>query len=136
VTAERTKGTVRMAEPNESDADVDETALLGRELAEMANSVDEGDEEHDNESRPQQAEFYCKESCQHDKNANVNVPSAHELLLEGEWLVCASGKAGDWNGDMNALNAAIEHVDSPSKSRVAKDTPGVKSEGCKGGTSR
>jgi len=50
VTAERTKGTVRMAEPNELDADVDETALLGRELAEMANSVDEGDEEHDNES--------------------------------------------------------------------------------------
>jgi len=153
VIAERTIGTIKRAEPMAADvdrtamacgvndgtetvADINETALLGREPAEMVNRVDEGDEERDNESQPQQAEFYCKESCQHDKNANANVPSAHELPLEGEWLVCASGEASDWNGDANASNAAIERVDSPSKSRVAKDTPGVESEGCKGGMSR
>jgi len=136
VTAEHTKGKVGMAKPRESDADVVRTALLGGDLAERACRVDEGDEtQHDSKSRLQQAEFYCKERRQRDENANGNVPKAHGLLLEGEWLVCASSEASDWNGDANASNAAIERVVSPSESRVTEDTPRVESEGCEGGTS-
>jgi len=163
VTAERTKGMVGMAKPRKLDADVDGTAALGGEPAERVQGVDEGgrkvadvdgkavlggepaeriqgvgegdETERDGQSRLQQTIFYCKESRQHDENANANVPSAYRLPLEGEWLVCASGEASDWNGDANASNAAIERVDSPSESRVAEDTPGVESEGCKGGTS-
>jgi len=135
VTAGRTNGTAQSANPPETDADVDRTALLGGEPAERASGVDEGDEEREHESQIQQTIFYCKESRQHDENANGNVPKAHGLPLEGEWLVCASGEASDWNGDANASNAAIERVVSPSESRVAEDTPGVESEGCEGGTS-
>jgi len=163
VTAERTKGTVGMAEPNESNADVDRTATLGRKLAKRACGVDEGAEtdadvdrtaalggepaervqgvgegdetERDGQSRLKQTNFYCKEDRQRNENANADVPSTYKLPLEGEWLVCASGEASDWNGDANASNAAIERVVSPSESRVAEDTPGVESEGCEGGTS-
>ena len=46
-----------------------------------------------------------------------------------------SSEASDLNGDTNASNAAVECVVSPSESRVTEDTPGVRSEGCKGGTS-
>ena len=117
-------------------ADVNKMALLGREPAERASGVDEDDEtERDGQSRLQQPIFYCKESRQRNENANTDVPSAHELLLKGEWLVCASGEASDWNGDANTSNAAVERVDSPSESRVTEDTPEVESEGCERGTS-
>ena len=43
VTAGRTKGMVEMAKPTKMVADVNRTALLGREPAEMACEVDEGD---------------------------------------------------------------------------------------------
>jgi len=136
VTAGRTNGTAQSANPPKMDADVNRTALLGGEPAKRASGVDKGDKmEHDSQSRLQQTQFYYEGSCQHDENANANIPSAYGLPLEGEWLVCASGEVSDWNGDANALNAAIERVDSPSESRVAEDTPGVESEGCKGGTS-
>jgi len=136
VTAERTNGTAQLANRPETDADIDKTALLGGEPAERASGVNEGDEEREHESQIQQTIFYCKESRQHNENANGNVPKAHGLPLEGEWLVCASSEASDWNGDANVSNAAVGRVVSPSKSRVTEDTPGVESEGCKGGTSR
>jgi len=136
MTAERMNGMVEMAKPTEIIADINRTALLGREPAERASGVNKGDKtECDSQSQLQQTNFYCEESRQHDANVNSNVPKAHGLPLEGEWLVCASGEASDWNGDMNASNAAIERVVSPSKSRVAEDTPGVELEGCEGGTS-
>ena len=163
VTAERTKGTVGMAEPHETDADVDRTATLGRKLAKRACGVDEGAEtdadvdgtaalggepaervqgvgegdetERDSQLRLKQTNFYCKEDRQRNENANADVPSTYKLPLEGEWTVYVSGEASDWNGDTNASNAAIERVVSPSELRVAKDTPGVESEGCEGGTS-
>ena len=74
------------------DVDVNRTALLGGEPEKRASGVDEGDKmEHNSQSRLQQTQFYYKGSCQHDENTNANVPSAYRLLLEGEWLVCASG---------------------------------------------
>ena len=62
-----------------------------------------------------------------------NVPSAHGLLLEGEWSVCASGETSDPNGDAKASNAAVEHVDRPVESIETKDTKEVESEGCERG---
>jgi len=110
VIAERTIGTVKTAEPCETVADIDRTALLGGEPAERVCGVDEGDgKEREPQSRPQQAELYCEESHQHNANTNGNVPSTHELPLEGEWDVCASSEMSDPNG--------------------------VESEGCRGGTS-
>jgi len=135
VMAGRTNGTVGMTEPRKTDADVDLTPTLGREPVTRDCGVDEGDGDREYQSRIQQTEFSCKESRQHDKNENANVPNAHGLPLEGEWTVCASGEASDWNGDANASNAAVERVDSPNESRVTEDTPGVESEGCERGTS-
>ena len=137
VTAECTKGTVGMAEPRETDADVDRTALLGGEPAERARGVGKGDEtERDSESQLQQTNFYCKESCQRDENANDNVPKAHGLPLEGEWTVCsASGEARDPRSSANAPNATPECVHRPSESRGTEDARGVESEGCERDTS-
>jgi len=121
VTAERTKGTAQSANPPETDADVDGKAALGREPAERVHAVDEGTEtERDSQSRLQQTNFYCKESRQHDENANANVPYAYGLPLAGEWAVYASGK--DRNSD----------ADGPSESKETEGTAGVESEGCEG----
>jgi len=136
VMAECTKGTVEMAKPCEMVADVDGKAALGRELAERACRVDEGnDTERDGQSRLQQIEFYCKEEHQCNENANSNVPNAHELPLEGEWSVCASGQTTNSNGDADASNAAIECMYRPSESGEAKDAMEIESEGCGEGTS-
>jgi len=118
VTAECMKGTVRKANPPEVITDVNRTALLGGEPAERASGVDKGDEECDSELQPQQTEFYCEEIHQCNKNANTNIPNACGLPLEGEWLVYASSKMTNSNGDADALNAAVECVYGPSKSRV------------------
>jgi len=153
VMAERTIGTVERAEPKVADidrtataacgvnegtkiiADVDRMALLGREPAERASGVGEGDEtERDGQSRLQQI-FYCEEEHQCNENANSNVPNAHGLPLEGEWSVCASGETTNSNGDADASNAAIERVYRPSESGEAKDAMEIESEGCGEGTS-
>jgi len=119
VTVGRTKGMVRTANLPEMDTDVDRTALLGGELAERVCGVDEGDEtDREYQSRIQQTKKH-----QRNANANMDVPSAHKLLLEGEWTVYASGE------DQNL------RADHPSKSKEAEDTAGVQSEGCEGGTS-
>jgi len=138
VTAERMNGKAQSANPPETVADIDRTALLGIKPVERACGVDEGDKEHKCNTQLQQTNFYCKESCQRNGNTNRNIPKAHGLLLEGEWLVlvCVSSEASDWNGDANMSNAAVERVDSPSKSRVTEDTPEVESEGCERGTSK
>jgi len=135
VTAERTKGTVETAEPTETDADVDRTALLGGEPAERACGVDEGDEERERKSRLQQTIFYCKESRQRDENAKNDVPHVHGLPLEGEWLVYASGETTNSNGDADASNAAVERVYGPSESRETEDAMENESRGCGEGTS-
>jgi len=136
VTAERTKGKVGMAKPNQTVADVDGKAALGREPAERVHAVNKGTEtEREHESQPQQTNFYCKESCQHDTNANSNVPNAYGLPLKGEWLVYASGEMTNSNGDADASNAAIEHVCGPSESRETEGAMEIESEGCGGGTS-
>ena len=43
MTAEHTNGTAQLANPPETDADVDRTALLGRDPAERDCGVDKGD---------------------------------------------------------------------------------------------
>ncbi|KIM57362.1 hypothetical protein SCLCIDRAFT_28844 [Scleroderma citrinum Foug A] len=138
VMAGRTNGMVRMAEPteiadvnlekaapdgelaerahridegDETDADIDRTALLGGEPAEMACRVDEGDgTEHGYQVWLQQTGFYCEESRQRSGNTTEDIPSAQKLLLEGEWSGYASGEASDPKVD------------------------GIESKGCKGGT--
>jgi len=92
VTAERTNGKAQSANPPETVVDVDRTASLGIKPAEGACGVDEGDEEREHESQTQQTNLYCKEELQHNEDAKNDVPSAHGLPLEGEWIVCASGE--------------------------------------------
>ena len=121
--AGRTNGMVEMAKPNESDADVDGKATLGRELVGMVHRVDEGSKEREPQAQLQQIEFYCKERHQHSGNATDNIPGTHRSPLMGEWEVCASGKT------KNSI------VDGPSESKVAEDTAGVKLRDCREGTS-
>jgi len=112
VTAERTKGTVEKAEPRETVADVDGKAALGREPVERIHRVDEGDEERERKSRLQQTNLH-DESCQRNENAQEDIPSAHRLPLEGEWIVCASG--GLTNSSEGCERDAVkrECVDEP-----------------------
>ena len=163
VTTGRTNGMVRMAEPteiadvnlekaapdgepaerahrinegNETVADVDRMALLGREPAEMACRVDEGDgTEHGYQVRLQQTGFYCEETRQRNENANTNVPIAYGVPLEGEWTGYASGEMRDPEGDANASDAATERADCPCESRETADANGVELEGRREGMS-
>ena len=135
VTAGRANGTVETAKPTEI-ADVDGMALLGREPAERARGIGEGDEtERKAQSRLQELKLLCREIDQCSGIANGDIPITNRLLLEGEWTLYASGEMSNLNGNTDALNAAIERVDSPSESRVAEDTPRVELEGRKGGMS-
>ena len=131
MTAEHTNG---------MDADVDGKAMLGRELAGMVHRVNEGGEECEPQVQLQQMKFYCEESCQCSENATENIPSAHGLLLEGEWVICASGEMENPNRHGNEsstmLNASImipECTDGLGESRETEDTVGVESESCERG---
>ena len=94
VMAGRANRTVETAEPTEI-ADVDGMALLGREPAERARGIGEGDEmERKAQSRLQETKLLCGEIDQRSGNANETVPIANGLPLEGEWIVCASGEIG------------------------------------------
>ena len=124
----------RVDEGGETDADVDRTALLGREPAERACGADKSDRmEREPQSRLQQSKLLCKETNQRNGNARENVPEAHGLPLKGEWLVCASGETTNSNGDADASSAATEHVNGPSESRETEDTMENKLRGCKEG---
>ncbi|KIM57135.1 hypothetical protein SCLCIDRAFT_29081 [Scleroderma citrinum Foug A] len=141
MTAGRMNQMVGMAEPQ--IVDVDEMALLGRKPVERAKEVDKGDgTEHKSKLRLQETELLCKESHQHNKNANANIPSAYRLLLEGEWIVCSSSRLESSRWDTKELIAALSAsivlpalTDCPSESKEAEDTAGVKPEGCKEGMS-
>ena len=123
----------RIDEGDETDADVDRTALLGGEPAEMACRVDKGDgTEHGYQARLQQTGFYCEESRQRNENTNTNVPIAYGLPLKGEWTVCVSGKASNLEGDADALN-------EPTELLMTKVEPSIENGGgvprvCLGGT--
>ena len=68
VTARRMKWTAQLANPPETDANTDRMTLLGREPAERASGVDEGD---GTECKPQPRLQYinCKANDQRDRNA-------------------------------------------------------------------
>ena len=135
MTAGRANGMVETAEPTEI-ADVDGMALLGREPAERARGISEGDEtEREAQSQLQESKLLCGEIDQRSGIANGDIPITNRLPLEGEWTLYASGETSNPNGNTDASNAAIERVDSPSESRVAEDTPRVELEGRKGGMS-
>ena len=90
VMAGRTNGMAGMAKP--IIADVDRTAMLGKDLATVACGVDEGNETERNKLQLQQTNLFCEKADQRNKNTNRNLPSAHGLPLEGEWTVYPSGK--------------------------------------------
>ena len=98
-TAGRTNRTVKLAEPTEPmAADVDRTAMLGRDLM-TACGVDEGAEMKHKELRPQETtNLLCKEIVQHNGNAENDVPNALGLPLEGEWTAYPSSKTTDSKG--------------------------------------
>jgi len=109
-------------------------ALLGREPAERARGVDEGDEERERQTQLQQMNLlHCEENCQHNGNANKDIPDAHRAPLEGEWAICASGKSRDSKGVANTSNAAVEHADSSGESNETEITKEVESRHCEGG---
>ena len=89
----------------EMDVNVDRTAVLGGEPAEMVCGVDEGNEEHKPQSRIQQTNFYCEENRQRSGNTNGNIPGAHELPLVGEWIVCASSKVSRESASIDEAEA-------------------------------
>ena len=75
MTAGHTNWTAKMAKPTEI-TDVDRTALLGREPAERACGVDEGDgTERKGKSQLQEIELLCKESRQRNGNTMDDIPS-------------------------------------------------------------
>ena len=65
--------------------------MLGGEPAKRAPEVDEA--MRSDPLRLAQAQTNFEEN-QCNRNAKIDIPSAYGLLLEGEWIVCASGKAG------------------------------------------
>ena len=134
MTAERMNGTVKLAKPNELDADIDGKAMLGSEPATVACGVNEGAEtERDRESQLQQTYFYCEKDRQRNGNATENIPIAYGLPLEGEWTVYLSSEASDSRSNTKVFNAAIEHADGLGKSTETANTKEVESEGCSGG---
>ena len=93
--------------------DVDGMTLLGGELAERVSGVDEGDRDHKYQSQIQKAELLCEETCQHNKNANANVPSTYKLPLEGEWTGYVSGKSNELKGCSGGMGkcASVDEAD-------------------------
>ena len=68
---------------------VNAEALPGREPAKKASEVNETPDGR--QPQLQQRQLYHKGS-QHNENAKSNIPSAHGVLLKGEWRVCVSGR--------------------------------------------
>ena len=85
--------TIKMAKAPEMIMDVDsEKAALGREPAERAHRVDEGDEtEHRCQSRLPQTNLH-EQNCEHNGNAQADIHTTYGLPLQGEWEVCASSE--------------------------------------------
>ena len=132
---EHSTNKTRKTIPQVVDVNVDRTALLGRELAERASGVDEGDRtEHEPPMQLQQTKLYCEENCQCNGNANKNIPNTYGLPLKGEWIVCVSSEPRGSKGSANMSNTSPDHADGSSKSKVTENTAGVKSEGCENGT--
>ena len=89
-TADGRKLTRRREKRDNSTMKVDGTALLGGEPAKRAPEVDETMRSDPQRLVRAQTNF---EESQRSENAKIDVPSAHGLPLEGEWIVCASGEA-------------------------------------------
>ena len=108
---------VERAEPTVVDVDVNGMALLGREPAERASGVDEGDRmEREPQMRLPKTELFCEETRQRNGNAEDNIPIANRLPLEGEWTVYPSSEMKNSNGG-NA-GREVEPTDMPNKSEM------------------
>ena len=98
VMAGHANGTVETAEPTEI-TDINGMALLGREPAERARGIGEGDEtECEAQSRLQESKLLCGEKDQHSRNATENIPIAYGLPLKGEWSVYPSSESSKLKG--------------------------------------
>ena len=145
VTAGRTNRMVRMAEPTKMVADVNRTALLGGEPAEMACEVDEGDGTERKDLQLLKAGLYCEERHQRNENTMDDIPIAYRLPLEGEWSVYSS----DESDTLVIASIEPESTDSGEIPHVClggtrwcvcdveglgDPVDGVEPEGCEGGT--
>ena len=116
MTTDGRKRTRRHDKRNNSTMKVNRTALLGGEPAKRAPEVDET--MHSNPQRLARAQTNFEEN-QRSKNAMKDVPSTHGLLLEGEWIVCASGEASCEMGtsESRSVDDKVEvFVQMPTKS--------------------
>ena len=104
----------RVDKGDEMDVDVNRMVLLGREPAERASGVNEGNGTEHRDLRLQQTNLLCEETRQHNGNVEDNIPIANRLPLEGEWTVYPSGKMKNLNGG-NA-SREVEPTDVPNKS--------------------
>ena len=96
----------RVDEGDEMNVDINRTAMLGKDPAMMACGVDEGDRMEHRNLWLQQTGFYCEESCQCSRNTTEDIPSTQKLPLMGEWTVCVSSKAS--NLDIKPVDSLIE----------------------------
>ena len=88
----RTKGTAQSANPPEMDTNVDRTVVLGGEPVETVCGVNKGNSDFEYQTRIQQTNLLCKETCQCNGNVENNIPSAYGLPLKGEWSVYPSSE--------------------------------------------
>ena len=116
MTTDGRKRTRRCKKRDNSTTKVDETALLGGEPAKRAPEVDET--MRSNPQRLARAQINFEEN-QRSKNTTKDVPSTHGLPLEGEWIVCASGKVSCEMGtsESGSVDDEVEaFVQMPTKS--------------------
>ena len=144
VMAGRTNGTVKLAEPTEI-TDIDGMALLGREPAERARGISEGNEmEREAQLRLQELKLLCREIIQCSGIANEDIPSVQKLPLEGEWTVCMSSElltmtvelyANDGNGNACVyLGGMCWHAGDASCPKDQSDGSGCQTDVPRGST--
>ena len=125
--------TSRRAEMIGKAAVVDGKAWPSSKPEKRASEVDEAEETPDGcQPQAKQVELYHKRS-QHNENANRNIPSAHGVLLEGEWSVCVSGRVTDLRDSASMSSAAVEHADSSSERAELTGVDRGKSDSCEDG---
>ena len=100
------------------------------ENQQRARGVGESNEMECEGTQLQQTKFFCKETDQHSRNANANIPNAYGLPLKEEWRVYASSELKDSKGDASTSNTTVEHADSLDGQTKLIVVENLESEGC------